>query len=311
MTRIASAAETNLTLFYMQQNQSQLDTLNAQVSTGLKAQTYAGIAPDASHLVDFRAQASRQQDLVNTINTVSTRTQVMDLALGEIQKQVQSFQSLLPNGAFIGSQPNIVSQAQLLLQQVAGLLNTQDGTRFVFGGVNTDTPPVDIATLPTVAASLTTPVNGPPAGNGYYAGGAAIPPVRIDQQLTVNYGITADDAATFEPIIRVLNYIVAKGPFSSTNTVDETNLSTMSQMLNQALQQLTTMRGNLGLQQSQINTELTVHQGALNIAQNGISNIVTVNQATAITQLQTIETQMEASFTATSQIQKLSLVNYL
>jgi flagellar hook-associated protein 3 FlgL len=310
MTRIATAAETSLIQFYMQQNQSQLDQLNAQVSTGLKSQTYSGIAPDASHLVDFRAQASRQQDFINTINTVSSRMQVMDLSLGEIQKEVQSFSVLIP-GAFSTAQPDFVAQAKLLLQQVAGLLNTQDGTRYVFSGVNSSTPPVNLASLPTAAASLATPVNGAPANNGYYAGGVAIPPVRIDQQVTVNYGITANDASTFEPIIRVLNFIVNKGPFSSTSPADQANLSTMSQMLTQALQSLTTMRGDLGLQESQLNTSLSEHQNALNIAQNGVSNIVSVDQATAITQLQSVETQIQASFTATSQIQKLSLANFL
>jgi flagellar hook-associated protein 3 FlgL len=311
MTRIATAAENNLIQFYMQQNQSQLDQLNAQVSTGFTSETYAGIAPQASQLVDFRAQASQQQDYINTINTVSTRMQTMDLALGQIQQQVQSFSELIPNAAYGAAQPSFVAQAQLLLQQVAGFLNTQDGTRYVFSGVNSDTPPVNLASLPTAAASLTTPVNGTPANGGYYAGGTAIPPVRIAQQVTVNYGITANDASTFEPIIRVLNYIVAKGPFSSTSAADQTSLSTMGQMLTQALQSLTTMQGNFGLQESQINTSLTEHQSALNIAQNGVSNIVNVNQATAITQLQSVETQIEASYTATSQIQKLSLANYL
>jgi flagellar hook-associated protein 3 FlgL len=311
MTRVATAAETSLIQFYMQQNQSQLDQLNAQVSTGFVSETYSGIAPQASQLVDFRAQASQQQGFINTINTVSTRMQVMDQALGQIQQQVQAFSGLIPNGAFINQTPNIVNQAKLLLQQVAGLLNTQDGTRYVFSGVDSTTPPVNLASLPTATASLTTPVNGTPANGGYYAGGTAIPPVRIDQQVTVNYGITASDASTFEPIIRVLNFIVNNGPFSSTSPTDQANLSTMSQMLNQALQSLTTMRGNLGLQEAQLNTSLTEHQSTLNIANNGISGIVTTDQATAITQLQSIETQMQASFTATSQIQKLTLASFL
>ena len=311
MTRVATAAESSLIQFYMQQNQYQLDTHNAQVSTGLKAETYAGIAPDVGHLVDFRAQAARQQDFINTINTVSSRMQVMDLALSQIQDQVQKFSALIPNAAYNGQQPDIVAQAKLLLQQVAGFLNTQDGTRYVFSGVNSITPPVDLANLPTVAASLTTPVNGTPTSGGYYAGDTPIPPVRIDQHVTVDYGITAADASTFEPIIRVLNFIVNKGPFSSTSPTDQTNLSTMSQMLTQALGNLTNMRGTLGLQEAQLNTALSEHQSALNIAQNGVSNIVAADQATTITQLQSIETQIQASFAATSQIQKLSLANFL
>ena len=45
MTRIATTAENNLTLFYMQQNQGQLKTLSTQISTGIQSETYAGIAP--------------------------------------------------------------------------------------------------------------------------------------------------------------------------------------------------------------------------------------------------------------------------
>ena len=312
MTRIATAAENNLVLYYMQQNQSNFDDLNAQISTGLTAQTYSQIAPQANQLVDFRTQSSQQQGFIDTIQGVTTRLQTMDLALQQIQSAVTQFRSLLPNDAFNQSAPNIQTEAQQLLQQVAGFLNTQDGTRYVFGGTNAETPPVDLTNLPTgAAATLTTPVNGPPASNGYYAGGVDIPPVRIDSQVTLNYGINANDSSTFEPIMRVLNFIAQNGPFNQANPVDQANVTQAGQMLDQALQSLTTMRGTLGLQESQLNNELTVHQQTLNIAQNGISNIVSVNQATAITQLQTLETQIQASFSATSQIQKLSLVNFM
>jgi flagellar hook-associated protein 3 FlgL len=311
MTRIATNAENNLVLFYMQQNQSTLNDLNAQISTGLTAQTYSQIAPQATQLVDFRTETSRQQGFIDTIAGVTTRLQTMDLSLQQIQDSVQKFRALLPNGGFNQTPPTIQTQAQLLLQQVAGFLNVQDGTRYLFGGTNANTAPVDTTSLPTAAASLATPVNGPPANGGYYAGGVAIPPVRIDTQVSVNYGITADNAQTFEPIIRVLNFLANKGPFNAGNPVDQANVTQAGQILDQALQSLTTMRGTLGLQEAQLNEAAKVHTNTLNIAQNGVSQIVSVNQATAITQLQTLETQIQASFTATSEIQKLSLVNFI
>jgi flagellar hook-associated protein 3 FlgL len=142
MTRITTAAQNNLVLFYMQQNQSQLADLNAAISTGQKAQTYAQIAPEAKHLVDFRAQSSRQQDFMNTIDSVSTRLQIGDLSLAQIQDGVTKLRALLPNAAFNTAQPDISAQAKLLLQQVAGFLNIQDGTRYLYGGTNSATPPV-------------------------------------------------------------------------------------------------------------------------------------------------------------------------
>lgn len=312
MTRIATAAQNSLIQYYMMQNQNNLNTINTQISTGYTGQTYSQIAPQADNLVNFQAEASSQQGYITTINTLSTRLQTMQLALQQIQTQVESFREQLPNAAY--QTPSTISeQAQQLLQQVAGDLNSQDGSGFIFGGTDTGgTPPVDLSNLPTgSAATLTAPVNGTPADNGYYTGGAANPAVHIDTTVTVNYSITADNASSFEPIIRVLNFLAQNGPFNQSSSTDQANLTKAGQMLDQALQSMSAQQSALGLQQSQLSNTLTAHQSQLNIAQNGISNIVSVNQATAITQLQTIETQMEASYSATSSIQKLSLVNYM
>lgn len=312
MTTISTAAQNSLIQYYLQQNQSAMNDLNAEVSTGLKAQTYSQIAPQASQLVDFRTQTAQQQGYINSINTLSTRLSTMNLSIDQIRQNVQSFNSNLANEAYNNSQPDITTQAKLLLQQIAGFLNTQDGTSYVFGGTDTNTPPVDLSGLPTGAsATLTKPVNGTPASGGYYAGGPQLSPVKIDNQLNLDYGITANDASTFEPIMRVLNFLAQNGPFSSTSPTDQANIAQAGQMLGQATQALTNMEGKLGLQQSELNSELTVHQQALALAQNGVSSILTVDQATAITQLQTIETQMQASYSATSSIEKLSLVNYM
>lgn len=311
MTRVATAAENNLTLYYMQLNQSAESNLNAEISTGDTAQTYSQIAPQAAQLEQYRTEVSQQQGFINTINTVSTSMQTMAQSLQQILSQVQGFESTLANDAYNQAQPTIQAQAQTLLTQVAGYLNTQGVSGYLFGGTNTSTPPVDLTNLPQgAAATLTTAVGGPPSSNGYYTGGANIPPVQIDTQVSVNYGVTADNPA-FEQIIRVLNFIAQNGPFNSTSAADQADVTQAGQMLTNATQSLTGIAGNLALQQAQINTAETVHQSTVNIAQNGISNIVTANQATAITQLQDLETQMEASYTATSQIQKLSLVNYL
>jgi flagellar hook-associated protein 3 FlgL len=311
MTRIASAAENSLVLFYMQQNQGNLDNLNAEISTGLTAQTYSQIPQQTSPLIDLRTETSRQNGFIDTINTLGTRLQTMSLSLQQIQNAVTSFTALLPSGAFNTAHPTISEQAEGLLHQIAGYLNVQDGTRYLFGGTNTTTPPVDLSTLPTATASLATAVNQSTANGGYYAGGPASPPAEIDTQVSLDYSITADNGQALEPIIRVLNFLANKGPFSNTNPVDVANATLAGQMLTQATQALTTLQGKLGLQQAQLNNELSVHQNTVNIAKNGISNIVSVNQATAITQLQTLETQIQASFSATSTISKLSLVNYL
>jgi len=311
MTRVATAAESSLILYYLQQNQSNFDNLNTEISTGLKAQTYSQIPAQTSQLVGYRTESSQQQGFMDTIDVLTTRLQTMDLSLQQIKTAVTSFRGMLPGGAFNPAQPDISAQAKLLMQQIAGFLNTQDGTRYLFGGTDTSTPPVNLSGLPTATANLTTPVNGPPSANGYYQGGPATAPVEINNQVSLNYGVTANDASAFEPIFRVLNFLANKGPFSANNPVDVANATTAGQILDQALSALTGLQGKLGLEEAQLNKQTSLLQDTNNTAQNGISNIVSVNQATAITQLQTLETQMQASFSSTNIIQKLSLANYL
>jgi flagellar hook-associated protein 3 FlgL len=311
MTRVATAAENNLTLYYLSLNQSTEQNLNAEISTGATAQTYSQIAPQSAQLEQFRSEAAQQQSFMGTIDTVSTNMQTMSLSLQQVLTQTQSFISTLANDAFNQQQPTVQTQAQTLLQQVAGYLNTEGSNGFLFGGVDTTTPPVVLTSLPQgAAASLTTAVGGAPSSNGYYAGGPNIPPVQIDTQVSVNYGITADNPA-FEQIIRVLNFVAQSGSFSQTSATDQANVTLAGQMLTNATQALTGLSGELALQQAQLNTAKTVHQSTLNIAQNGITGILSVNQASAITQLQNLETQIQASYAATSQIQKLTLANYI
>lgn len=311
MTRIADGAQQAQILNFLQQNQTQFDDLTAQISSGITAQTYAGIAPQAENLVNLKAQVASQQDFNNTIDTVNARLQVANLSISSIQTQVQRFRELIPNGAFGTAQPGIQAQAKLLLQQVAGLLNVQDGSRYVFSGTAANTPPVDLSSVPTSPPSLTTPLNVPPAAGGYYAGSGPIQPAKIDTQLSINYGITAQDSASFEPIIRVLNFIANTPVFNAGNATDVANLNTAAGLLDNADTALSTIGGTIGLQEAELNNTQTLHTNTIAVAQSGISNIESVNQAQVITQLNGLNTQIQASFEATSQLEKLSLVNFL
>ncbi len=311
MTRITTAAQESQIIAFLQQNQSQLDKLSAEVSSGVVAQNYSGIAPQSENLVNLKAQVASQQDFNNTINTVQARLQIANLSIAQIQKSVEGFRELIPNGAFSTQQPTVQTQAKQLLLQVQGLLNVQDGTRYIFSGTAANTPPVDISQLPTSPPSLAAPVNGPPSSGGYYAGGGPIPPAKIDTQFTINYGITAQDANAFEPIIRVLNFIANTPSFSPASATDQANLQTCANLLDGADGALTTMGGNIGLQEAQLASTQALHTNTINVAQNGISSIQSADQATVITQLNQLDTQIQASYAATSQIDKLSLVNFL
>lgn len=305
---ISSLAQTQQITQSLTQLQTQGSTLEQQISSGLVSQSYAGVAPQAAQIVSLSAQVSQQQSYINTINTVNTTLQTMSLATSTMASLVQQFAGTIQSNAYNQSGDTIQSQAQNLLAQIGDYINTSDGEGYVFSGSATTTPPFDASGLPN-PGDLTTNVAGAPP-NGYYAGNDDVAQAQVDNQLTVQYGITGDNPA-FEQVVQVLNFLANSPPLSSTSSTDVANVNQAAQMLTSATGQLQQLTANIGLQQSQLNSELTAHQSSLTLAQGSLGDIENVNSATAITQLDTLQTQIEASYQTINILQNLSLANYL
>ncbi len=294
------------------QNLSSLDTqgnkLEQELTTGLNSTTYAGIAPQAAQLVNLDALQSQQQGYINTIGTVNQQLSSMSLATSTMATMVEQFASQLQTNAFNTTGSTIQTQAQALLAQVGDYLNTQGGEGYLFSGSDTTQAPFDASALPN-PGDLTTPVNGaPPAG--YYQGNDDVASAQVDQNLNVQYGITADNPA-FEQVVRVLNFLANSPPLDQNNATDVANVDTAEQMLTSAGTSLQQLTSNIGMNQSELNNELQMHQQAQTLAQSNISNITQANPATVITQLDTLQTQIEASYQTVNMLQNLSLANYL
>ncbi len=308
MSRVGTLAENSQILSYLQSNKNLADQLDQEIATGLKAQYFSGIAPQAAQLVSLQDQQSRQESYVDTINTVSTRLNVMGLSVNGIINLATQFVGNMPADAYNTQGETIQQQAQMVLQQVAGYLNTQDGSDYVFSGNKTSTVPVDLSGLPNPGSLTTNAAAAPP--NGYYQGDSGVNQATVDNGVVMSYGIDASNPA-FEQFIRVLNFLANAPAFVSGNPTDTANVNTATQMLNQSVTQLQTLAGTVALQQGQLSNQLSSHQTALTLAKGSIANITQVDSATAITQLDTLQTQLQASYQTISILQQLSLVNYL
>jgi flagellar hook-associated protein 3 FlgL len=308
MSRVGTLAENTQILGYLQQSKSTAGQLEQQITTGLKSTNFSGIAPQAAQLVNLGDQQAKQQAYIDTINTVSTRLQVMGLSIGSIETLATQFVGNLPTDAYNTEGETIQEQAKQVLDQVAGYLNTQDGSNYVFSGNNTSVPPVDTGGLPNPGSLTTNAASAPP--NGYYQGDDGIAQATVDNNVKLTYGVTGNNPA-FEQFIRVLNFLANSPPFDQSNATDVANVNQATQMLNQIVGQLQALQGTNALQQGQISNQLSNHQNALSLAQGSIADITHVDAATAITQLDTLQTQLQASYQTIGILQQLSLVNYL
>jgi flagellar hook-associated protein 3 FlgL len=308
---IGTLAQDNLMLQSILRLRSQANDFQQQVSTGLKSQDYSGLGPGgASSLANLQASVSQNQAYLDTAAMVQQRIQEQTTTLAAIESAAQDFSRLLPSAAYNTSPSSIQTEAKALLQELNDLLNTSDGSRYLFSGSLTGTAPAVFSNLPN-PGSLATAVNQPvPAG--YYAGNDTVPQAKIDNSFTLAYGITADNPA-IENIVRVANYLANLPPGSPNpnNPADAAALDQATTLLNQGISGLQGLQANLALQSSQVKQVQTNLESFVNLAKTNITNLVTVDPATAITQLNQVETDLQASYQTVSALQQLSLVNYL
>ena len=122
----------------------QLDTLTEQASTGLVSQTYAGLGGEASVSLNLNPQLTALQTYQNDIGQATGSMAVTQTAMTQIQQIASTFVADIPNlnGLDSSEVDSVAAQANAALQEVAGLLDTQDGSRYVFGGQDSANPPV-------------------------------------------------------------------------------------------------------------------------------------------------------------------------
>lgn len=126
------------------QIQKQLDTLTAQIGSGKITTTYAGLGATASTSINLNPLILQQQTWSANVDAVSGQMQVAQTALSQISQIASNFfaQTNNLNGLDPATIDSVAASARDALTQVAGLLNSQDGAIYVFGGQDSLNPPV-------------------------------------------------------------------------------------------------------------------------------------------------------------------------
>lgn len=125
---------------------AQFDDLQRQLSTGQKSANYAGLGLNRGVTVSLNAQLSAITGYDSTIDSVSTRINLMNTALTRMTTLGSSVRQAMVTANATGDGSgaiNAQTTAQSSLDELLGLLNTQAGDRYLFSGRATDTPAVE------------------------------------------------------------------------------------------------------------------------------------------------------------------------
>lgn len=126
------------------QVKSRLDTLTRQAADGLVSDSYAGLGAASSQSLQLGPVLAHQKAWQSNIDAANARADVAQSALKQISSIASNFlaQANNLNGLDPSAIDSIAASARDALKQVANLLDTQDGTTFVFAGQDSGNAPV-------------------------------------------------------------------------------------------------------------------------------------------------------------------------
>lgn len=284
--------------------QSRLARAELQNASGLKTSTYTALgATDSSRLVSVEDALTKTKAWSSNTQTVLDRVEVMYNSVGSIADKMTSLRSTLSTAmSDTNSTTDYAALGDDLLDDLSGLMNVQVDGRYLFGGSRTDTAPVDVSLL---TAAPTT------ADTSYYQGDSSLASIRVSDDQTITYGVTADTSG-FEKALRAANMLKdISSSATSTSSVDSSKVKAAYDLATDALKDLLKTQGGLSLSSSRLEAVKTTQDNAVTMLTDRVSDLKSVDVAEVSVTISQLQNTLEASYSALGKITSLSLVKYL
>lgn len=330
--------------------QRQMALTQDQISSGKKSGVYSGLGQDARVSLSLNNLKQTTDAYLKNITTTIPRLKVAEQAVGRIfdiavemrsKAVAATTEAGLPlnngNGA-------LKALAQLRLQEVASLLNTQVDGLYLFAGLDSAAAPMtdvgaigtagtpldDVAlidaTVPLDDADPTTSgtdrynaiaalLDAPGGGNGayFYEGQTGAGPglnTRIDEGFDLSYGMRADDDS-IKSVLRGL-YALATTDLNASTEAGFRQLAGLAETdFDTGLRALNVKRSEFGVKQQIVEELSTRHENLITLVTIQIGEVEDQDMAAAIGRFNLLQTNLEASFRVMASLRDLSLVNFL
>jgi flagellar hook-associated protein 3 FlgL len=315
---------------------SQIATLEQQISSGQQNQTLAGFGGvTAQNVVNTRIDSSNIDAYLSNITTVNNNINQMNQALTSAQSSVQQ----VINGIASAIQqspanvPSLIGLAKNTLGFVEDLANLNVNGRYMFAGSDTTAQPVtgDATLNSNMQSEVTGWLNGSISTAQFQADVAGLSntqvglnpalstsgsvTAQIDHNTNIDYTVNAGTSG-FQNVIKALGLLAnLKVPNPATDTPTTAELEQMltqvSQLAQSGVNQLAQAQGQLGNTAALIHSVQGDQQQDQATLKSYLSSTENTDTTKAVTQLQALQTQLQASYDVTSTLSKLSLVNFL
>jgi flagellar hook-associated protein 3 FlgL len=307
----------------LQSEQTTLTKLTTQLSSEKKYDNLTDCAPsDARNLINLQATATQKKAYISVIATVSNNLSIYDTTLTDLETIASQAQSLATNNPTYGVDvaTNVNTQSTNFLKSMSVDLNQDINGRYIFSGSRYTTQPVqDLSTLPisTLNTTIYTDHLTLPSYDTDYVAGAGSTSVAayttdqamVDTGFLANYGITSNDPS-FQKLVSGLRYLQAAGTSTDAATY-KANITQASTLLASALSEIQSLHTSVANNINMMKTEKTALSTSISNMANQVGDIQQIDVTQVAIEITSLQAILQASYSATGSILKLSIVNYL
>ncbi|VFU06943.1 flagellar hook-associated family protein [Methylocella tundrae] len=326
--------------------QTELAASETEVSTGNYADIGLSLGSETGQSVSLQAETSFLQTISDTNSSVSTRLSTIQNNLSEMQTSAQTLlNSLLATNGATTSAVTAQSTGSNSLKSLIATLNSTLNGDYIFSGINTGNAPVtdySAANAPNkqavdAAFAAAFGMSQTSAGVSGISGSAMQSFLNTqfaslfqgtnwttnwssasDQTLTntiapnqtENTSVTANQAA-FQELTQAYVMVSDLGGQNLSQSAYQAVTNTASKLLTSAINGLTDIQAGVGVVQSSVASANSQMSLQMDILSTQVSNLESVNTYEASTRVSELQTQIETSYSLTSQLKQLSLVQFL
>lgn len=326
--------------------QSQLATSETELATGNYADIGLTLGSHTGETVSLQSEQSRLQTITDTNQTAGMRLSTTQNVLSSLQTSAQDLLNALieSNGSTINVQP-IQAAGEDDLKALISSLNTTLNGDYVFAGVNTSNQPITDY-YASSAPNKTAVDSAFMAAFGFDQMSASVPSIsgasmqtfldtqfaplfqganwssnwssasnetltnQISESRTASTSVSANTVA-FQQLAQAYTMIADLGTQHLGADAYGVVVTTAQGLLSSAISNLTDLQANVGLMQSDMSNATDQMSAQMDILSTQIGNLENVNPYEVATRINDLQTQIETSYSLTSQLQRLSLVEYL
>lgn len=304
--RVATNSQSQYLLSQIMQAENNLNTTQAQVTSGNVSSQYSGYGDKTSVLEATRSVADRTTGYQTATTNALTQVNEQDSQLSSLSNLANSLRTAITTALANNDGSTLMTTAQGIFDQASQILNTKDANgNYLYGGDNNSQPPLAISDMSSLAS--------PATAAGAFQNGSIASSVMVADGQTVQTGVLASDVGT--QLMATLKSLVDLNNSGALTTgltsAQQTALSTAVTSATTAATAINNVAAQNGNNYNQLQDASSNQTTMSTLYQNFISNIQNVDMPTAITQLNQDQVALQAAVQVTAQLGQISLLNYL